>query len=87
MAKPNTYCVELHPAQRRGQIIIKLRKSGDPDWPRHTFEAATLAEMLREVEAFAKRHGKPCRACVTCSARRKPPGFLKATTQLYFNLD
>ena len=42
---------------------------------------------LLQVTHFAMEHGEGCRASVRCLAARKPPGFKKATEDLYFNLE
>ena len=39
-----------------------------------------------KVTQFAMEHGESCSASVRCLAPRKPPGFKRATENLYFNL-
>lgn len=45
-----------------------------------------MDDLIEQVTQFAMEHGEGCRASVRCLAARKPPGFKKATEDLYFNL-
>ena len=55
--------------------------------PEKTIEATGVDDLLAKVEDFAKEHGKPCQASVGDPPRgtRKPAGFDKRTTRLYYN--
>ena len=45
-----------------------------------------MEDLVDQVTHFAIEHGEGCNASVRCLAKRKPPGFNKATENLYFNL-
>lgn len=86
MGKINPYSVTLYPAKRDRGFISTTFTFGE-DYPTLQFTADSVKVMLARVAAFAKEHGKPCYASVSCLAPRKPPGFKKATDNLYFNLE
>ena len=86
MAQTRQYEVTLYPAHIEGGFIVtKFQICGDT-YPTRSFEAAGIPDMLGQVERFAMEHGESCRASVRCLSARKPPGFDKATDDLYFNL-
>ncbi|MBL4582970.1 MAG: hypothetical protein JKY29_14290 [Gammaproteobacteria bacterium] len=85
MAKSINYKITLYPAHReRGFVVTKfemLRK-----YPEQELTAAGMPDLVDQVTHFAMEHGEGCSASVRCLAPRKPPGFKKATENLYFNL-
>ncbi|NKB55085.1 MAG: hypothetical protein GKS00_02005 [Alphaproteobacteria bacterium] len=86
MAQIRQYQVTFHPAHRDdGFIVISFEMT--KSYPKHTFEAAGVADMVARVGSLAAGHGAPCSASVRCLSPRKPPGFDRATANLYFNLD
>lgn len=86
MAKSINYRVKLYPAHKDGAFTVtKFEVFGT--YPQKDITAAGMPDLINQVSAFANRHGQGCRASVRCLAPRKPPGFDKATEDLYFNLE
>ena len=86
MAKMRTYSVTFHPAKRDG-AFVSTSFVLTANYPRETFQAASVSEVVKKVEALAQGRGG-CRAYVDAPrGERKPPGFDAATAKLYFNLD
>ena len=86
MAQTRQYEVTLYPAHVEGEFIVTKFQIGGETYPARRFEAAGVPDLLDQVERFAMEHGESCRASVRCLSARKPPGFDKATKDLYFNL-
>jgi hypothetical protein len=85
MAKSINYKITLYPAHREGGFVVtKFEMMGK--YPEKELTAAGMPDLVDQVTHFAMEHGEGCRASVRCLARRKPPGFKKATEDLYFNL-
>lgn len=85
MAKSINYKITLHPAHKeRGFVVTNWEMFGK--YPEKVIEAAGMADLVNQVSQFASDHGEGCNASVRCLAPRKPPGFKKATSSLYFNL-
>lgn len=90
MATLRKFTVWLYPAHksRAGYPCFSFDVCGGSDvYPFKTFEAATVKDVLNIVASFARAHGAPCHASVTCLSKPKPPGFDVATSLLYFNMD
>ena len=86
MPKSCDYKVTLYPAHKEGAFVVtkfEMLKS----YPERQITAAGMDDLTDQVTHFTMEHGEGCRASVTCLARRKPPGFNKATEDLYFNLE
>ncbi|WP_428929543.1 hypothetical protein [Marinibacterium sp. SX1] len=86
MAKPIDYEITLHPAHRDGAFIVTKFQMMET-YPHRRIQAAGMDDLINQVTQFAMEHGASCRAAVRCLAPRKPPGFAKATAELYFNLE
>ncbi|MFC4217692.1 hypothetical protein ACFP4H_16830 [Pseudophaeobacter arcticus] len=86
MAKTIDYEITLHPAHRDGAFIVTQFQMMET-CPKTRVQAAGMDDLIDQVTRFAMDHGKSCRASVRCLAPRKPPGFGKATAELYFNLE
>ena len=85
MPKSINYEVSLHPAQREGAFVTtKWEMFGT--YPKKHITAAGMPDLINQVSSFAAEHGEGCQASVRCLAPRKPPGFKRATSSLYFNL-
>ncbi|MDF9301986.1 hypothetical protein P5P81_05375 [Tritonibacter mobilis] len=55
-------------------------------YPEKRIQAAGMDDLIDKVTQFAMEHGESCSASVRCLAPRKPPGFKRATENLYFKL-
>ncbi|WP_026481140.1 hypothetical protein [Ahrensia sp. 13_GOM-1096m] len=86
MAKPVDYKVTLHPAHREGGFVTTTVDIFGGTYPEKTITAAGMEDLICQVAQFANDHGEGCSAFVKCLAPRKPPGFKRATSALYFNL-
>lgn len=86
MAKSVDYKITLHPACRDGAFISTTVDIFGGTYPEKEITAAGMDDLLQQVTEFANEHGESCSAFVKCLARRKPPGFKKATENLFFNL-
>ena len=86
MAKPCEYKVTLYPAHKDGGFVVTKYDIFGGIYPSKEFTAAGMDDLVDQVTHFAMEHGEGCNASVRCLARRKPPGFNKATENLYFNL-
>ncbi len=86
MAKPCDYTVTLHPAHKDGGFVVTKYDIFGGTYPTRNITAAGMDDLTDQVTHFAMEHGDGCSASVRCLARRKPPGFKKATENLYFNL-
>ena len=86
MAKTLDYQITLYPAHRDGAFVVtQFQMLGS--YPEKRIQAAGMDDLIDKVTQFAMEHGASCRAAVRCLAPRKPPGFAKATAELYFNLE
>ena len=87
MPKSINYEITLYPAKRdRGFISTTVDLFGGT-YPEKSITAAGMDDLVSQITAFATDHGAGCNAYVKCLAPRKPPGFKKATEDLYFNID
>lgn len=86
MSKTLDYEITLHPAHREGAFIITAFQMM-ANYPQRRIQAAGVDDLVSQVTQFAMEHGESCRASVRCLAPRKPPGFARATAELYFNLE
>lgn len=85
MVQMRNYMITLYPAEvDRGFLVTKFRITDTH--PTKHLEAAGISDLLDQVEHYAMEHGEPCRASVRCLSDRKPPGFDRATQDLFFNL-
>ena len=86
MPKSIDYKVTLYPAHKDGGFVVTkfemMRK-----YPEHLITAVGMPDLIDQVTHIAMDHGEGCRALVRCLAQRNPPGFKKATEDLYFNLE
>lgn len=87
MAKSINYKVTLHPAHREGGFVTTTVDIFGGTYPERDITAAGMPDLINQVSNFANEHGKGCNAFVKCLAPRKPPGFKKATSSLYYNLE
>lgn len=85
MAKIRSFLITLYPAHKERGFIVTKFISGKT-YPVRRITAAGMPDLVGQVTTFANEHGEGCRASVSCSEGRKPPGFKKATEGLYFNL-
>lgn len=85
MAQVREFKVTLYPAHRERGFFVTKVNFGNP-YPNRTISAAGMLDLVGQVEAFANQHGEGCSASVRCLGGRKPPGFKKATQDLYFNI-
>ena len=86
MAKTLDYQITLYPAHRDGAFVVTQFQMLE-SYPEKRIQAAGMDDLIDKVTQFAMEHGESCRAAVRCLAPRKPPGFAKATAELYFNLE
>ncbi len=86
MAKPVDYKITLHPAFKDGGFVTTTFDIFGGTYPEKSITAAGMDDLIDQVTHFAMEHGESCSAYVKCLAPRKPPGFKKATENLYFNL-
>ena len=86
MAQTRDYQITLYPAHREGAFVVTKFTMMD-SYPEKQLQAAGMDDLIAQVTHFAMEHGEGCRASVRCLAVRKPPGFKKATEDLYFNLE
>lgn len=86
MAKPCDYTITLHPAHKDGGFVVTTYDIFGGTYPTANITAAGMDDLVTQVTQFAMEHGEGCSASVRCLAPRKPPGFNKATENLYFNL-
>lgn len=86
MAKPCDYKVTLYPAHRDGAFVVTKFDFYGGTYPTRDLTAAGMDDLVDQITHFAMEHGEGCNASVRCLAPRKPPGFKKATANLYFNL-
>lgn len=86
MAKPCDYRVTLYPAHKDGGFVVTKYDVFGGTYPTKELTAAGMDDLIDQVTHFAMAHGEGCSASVRCLAPRKPPGFKKATENLYFNL-
>lgn len=85
MAKTLEYQISLYPAHRDGAFVVtQFQMLGS--YPEKRIHAAGMDDLIAQVTHFAMEHGESCSASVRCLAPRKPPGFKRATENLYFNL-
>lgn len=85
MAKTLEYQITLYPAHRDGAFVVtEFQMLGS--YPTRRIQAAGMVNLIDKVTQFAMEHGESCSASVRCLAPRKPPGFKRATENLYFNL-
>lgn len=85
MAQSRDYKVKLYPAHKEGNFAVtKFEAFGT--YPEKSLSAAGMPDLIDQVTHFALAHGEGCQASVRCLASRNPPGFKKATEDLYFNL-
>jgi len=73
-------------AQHREGAFVVTKFTMMDSYPEKQLQAAGMDDLIAQVTHFAMEHGEGCRASVRCLAARKPPGFKKATEDLYFNL-
>lgn len=85
MAKSNNYKITLYPAHKEESFVV-TKFEMLAKYPEQEVSAAGMPDLVDKVTHFAMAHGEGCRASVRCLAPRKPPGFKKATENLYFNL-
>ena len=85
MAQTRDYQVTLYPAHRDGAFVVTKFTMMD-SYPQKQLQAAGMDDLINQVTQFATAHAESCRASVRCLAARKPPGFQRATEDLYFNL-
>ncbi len=84
--KLRDFTVTLYPAElERGFFVTKF--DFGQDLPKKSFQATTATQVVAEVKAFAKDHGKPCHASARLIQGRKPAGFDEQTKSLYYNVD
>ncbi len=86
MPKSQDYTVKLYRARRERGFVVTEYDFGDSQ-PSRQITAAGMDDPVSQIEDFAIEHGEGCRASVKCHAARNPPGFAKATEDLYFNLE
>lgn len=86
MPKSYDYTVKLYRARRERGFVVTEYDFGDSQ-PSRQITAAGMDDLVSQIEDFAMEYGEGCRASVKCHAARKPPGFRKATEDLYFNLE
>ncbi|MCQ0090366.1 MULTISPECIES: hypothetical protein [Rhodobacterales] len=86
MAKPCDFKVTLYPAHKDGNFVVTKYDLFGGTYPTKELTAAGMGDLVDQVTHFAMEHGEGCNASVRCLAPRKPPGFSKATGNLYFNL-
>ncbi len=87
MAKARSYKITLYPAgYDRGFLTSSFELFGK-EYPSREITAAGMADLKNQIRSFAQEHGEPCRASVRHFATRKPPGFDKATKDLYYNME
>ena len=86
MAQSRDYKITLYPAHRDGGFVV-TQFTMMASYPEKHIQAAGMDDLLAQVTDFAMAHGESCSASVPCLAPRKPPGFKKATENLYFNLE
>ena len=85
MAKTLDYQITLYPAHRDGAFVVTQFQMM-ASYPEKRIQAAGMDDLIDKVTQFAMEHGESCSASVRCLAPRKPPGFKRATENLYFNL-
>ena len=85
MAKTLDYQITLYPAHRDGAFVVTQFQMM-ASYPGKRIQAAGMDDLIDKVAQFAMEHGESCSASVRCLAPRKPPGFKRATENLYFNL-
>ena len=85
MAKTLDYQITLYPAHRDGAFVVTQFQML-ANYPEKRIEAAGMDDLIDQVTQFAMEHGESCSASVRCLAPCKPPGFKRATENLYFNL-
>lgn len=86
MAQSRDYKITLYPAHRDGGFVV-TQFTMMASYPEKHIQAAGMDDLIAQVTDFAMAHGESCSASVRCLAPRKPPGFKKATENLYFNLE
>lgn len=88
MAKSRDYIVKLYPAHKDGCFVVtKFDVFGTKPYPERALTAAGMPDLIDQVTHFAMEHGRGCQASVrVADGDRKPPGFKRATGNLYFNL-
>lgn len=85
MAQTRDYLITPHSAHRDGAFVVTEFQMM-ASYPEKRISAAGMDDLIDQVTHFAMEHGASCRASVRCLAPRKPPGFKRATEDLYFNL-
>ena len=85
MAQSRDYQITLPPAHRDGAFVV-TEFTMMASYPEKRIQAAGMDDLIDQVTHFAMEHGESCRASVRCLAPRKPPGFKRATEDLYFSL-
>ena len=85
MAQSRDYKITLYPAHRDGGFVV-TQFTMMASYPEKHVQAAGMDDLIAQITDFAMAHGESCSASVRCLAARKPPGFKKATENLYFNL-
>jgi len=88
MAKSRDYQVKLYPAHKDGGFVVtKFDVFGTEPYPEKLINAAGMLDLIEQIAHFALAHGEGCQASVrVADGGRKPPGFSRATSSLYFNL-
>ena len=85
MAQSRDYLIKLYPAHKDGGFVV-TKFSITKTYPQKQIQAAGMDNLVEQVTGYAMEYGEGCQASVRCLAKRNPPGFKKATEDLYFNL-
>jgi len=85
MAQSRDYLIKLYPAHKDGGFTV-TRFSITKTYPQKQVRAAGMDDLVEQITGYAMEYGEGCQASVRCLAKRNPPGFKKATEDLYFNL-